>query len=143
MKNAAPDFATASRLVRQVLDTVLQQSLPAGMCLSVNIPALDDGPPRGIRCCPQAAAAITDQYAAKHDNGRTTYQLTGLSPAPELCPGTDLAAVRSGYIAVTPLKFDLTDHDVLARTTEWAWPTPDQSSRDTPAAAPDFTKSLE
>ena len=45
----------------------------------------------------------------EEDTGRKLYRVYGDSPVHDDEPGTDLAAVAAGRIAVTPLHFDLTD----------------------------------
>jgi 5'/3'-nucleotidase len=44
----------------------------------------------------------------EEDTGRKLYRIYGDSPVHDDEPGTDLAAVHAGRIAVTPLHFDLT-----------------------------------
>ena len=36
--------------------------------------------------------------------------------------GTDLRAIGEGYIAVTPLQFDMTNKAQLKDMREWSWP---------------------
>ena len=43
------------------------------------------------------------------DSGRKQYRIYGDAPEHDDVAGTDLAAIASGRIAVTPLHFDLTD----------------------------------
>ena len=43
------------------------------------------------------------------EEGRRRYWIYGTAPGYEDEPGTDLAAVARGRIALTPLHFDLTD----------------------------------
>ena len=35
--------------------------------------------------------------------------------------GTDLTAVNEGYISITPLRYDLTDHGLYKKIEEWDW----------------------
>ena len=46
--------------------------------------------------------------------GRQRFWLT-VRPIEETEEGTDLWAVREGYVSLTPLRLDLTDHAELAR----------------------------
>ncbi|MER3513453.1 MAG: hypothetical protein C4310_02840 [Chloroflexota bacterium] len=51
--------------------------------------------------------------------GRPYYWIAG-EPEDELEEeGTDVWAVRNGYISVTPLHLDLTAHGMLERLREW------------------------
>lgn len=79
--------------------------------------------PRGIRWTAQAA----DQYDGKvvpdkDPMGRDHYWFT-VTRLERHREGTDLWAVDHGYVSVTPLRLDLTDHSELRRITEsMPWP---------------------
>jgi 5'-nucleotidase len=45
--------------------------------------------------------------------GRPHYWFT-VKPIEEVEPGTDRWAMGEGYVSITPLRLDLTDHDALA-----------------------------
>lgn len=118
------DFRRAGRVARAVLDHVLAAEPPPGTCLSVNIPALNGGWPRGVRCCVQAPVNWEEHYRKQEDGvGPTVYWLDGRLPGHTGCPDSDLAAVREGFVAVTPLKPDRTDRAQLQALTTWTWPT--------------------
>jgi 5'/3'-nucleotidase len=70
--------------------------------------------PRGMRWTRQAV----DQYDGKvvpteDPRGRRIYWFT-VAPLERVAEGTDLWAVENGYVSLTPLRLDLTDHDALA-----------------------------
>lgn len=118
------DFRRAGRVARAVLDHILAAEPPPGICLSINIPALNGGWPRGVRCCAQAPVNWEEHYKKQDDGvGQTVYWLDGRLPGHAGCPDSDLAAVREGYVAVTPLKPDRTDRAQLQALATWAWPT--------------------
>ncbi len=118
------DFRRAARIARDVLDRILAAGLAAGQCLSVNIPALGPGRPRGVRCCPQAPVNWEEHYRKKENgSGETIYWLDGRLPECDHCPDTDMAALRDGYVTITPLCADLTDRARLTQIRGWAWPT--------------------
>ena len=117
------DFRRAARVARIVLDHVLAARPPAGICLSVNIPALKTGYPLGVRCCAQAPVNWEEHYEKRTDeHGRAIYWLNGRSPSPADHPGSDMAAVAEGYVAVTPLRCDLTHRAQLQELSRWCWP---------------------
>ena len=118
------DFAKAGLVARMVLDHYLAIGPVPGMCLSVNIPALDKGWPRGVRVAPQAPVNWEEHYVKKVDEqGNAIYWLDGRLPHHGSCPDSDLAAVREGYVSITPLRADLTDRDRFAAVAGWRWPT--------------------
>lgn len=117
------DFHLAGRIAREVLDHILAAAPPPGMCLTVNIPALDKGLPKGVKCCPQAAVNWQEHYQRQVDpQGNTIYWLDGRMPD-DAGPDTDVGALRDGYITITPLRPDLTHESEVATIADWKWPT--------------------
>ncbi len=118
------DFARAGRVARTVVDAILASKPAPGTCLSVNIPGSHRGPVRGIRCCPQASVNWEEHYYKQTDpSGQTVYWLDGRLPDEGADPASDMAALRDGYVTVTPLRPNLTDEPQLAALAHWRWPT--------------------
>ena len=85
--------------------------LPPGTLLNINVPA---GEPDGVEVARLGKRIYRDELelrGATAGGRRAATGSTAPSPATEDEPGTDLAAVAAGRIAVTPLHFDLTDRD--------------------------------
>ncbi len=100
--DAAADFAV--RLARRLLD----QKLPPGTLLNVNVPA---GEARGVRIAPLGKRRYGEVVVEKLDpRGRPYYWIGSSPPSGELADGTDIAAVAEKQISVTPLHLDLTDY---------------------------------
>ncbi len=117
------DFDAAASVARKILDHILAAAPQPGTCLSVNIPALDKGRPRGVRCCRQAPVNWEEHYEKRPDgSGHTIYWLDGRLPDDDGCPDSDLAALRAGYVTITPLRGDLTDQAQLEQVASWPWP---------------------
>jgi 5'-nucleotidase len=117
------DFQKAGRVARLVFEHVIAAQPPPRTCLSVNIPALDRGWPRGVRCCPQAPVNWEEHYEKTIESeARAIYWLNGRLPDHGRCPDSDLAAVRDGFVAITPLRADLTDRQQLDQVSHWSWP---------------------
>ncbi|RMF83799.1 MAG: 5'/3'-nucleotidase SurE [Planctomycetota bacterium] len=118
------DFEQAGRIARMVFRQYAASNPPPGMCLNVNIPALDDGPPRGVKVCAQCTVPMQDRYHRQTDpRGRSVYWLDGALPDRHCAPDTDHEAVSDRYVAITPLRFDLTDAKRLEQVRRWSWPT--------------------
>jgi len=117
------DFERAGRVARNIFERFVSAHPPAGTCLNVNIPALDVGWPRGVRVCPQGVVPMEDKYHKQVDPlGRPIYWLDGTMPSAEQYPNTDLAAIMDRYVALTPLKFEVTDMALMPQVAEWGWP---------------------
>jgi 5'-nucleotidase len=90
--------------------------------INVNFPR----EPRGILWTAQATDRYDGKVVADTDPmGREHFWFT-VVPLDQVREGTDLWAVQQGYVSVTPLRLDLTDHDQLRRVTE-SMPWPDQA----------------
>jgi 5'-nucleotidase len=113
-------FAAAQGWAERVLRPIIESGMAARTLVNVNFPALPAEAVKGVRVAPQG----------RHDYGRLRivprtdprgydYFWFGLAPMVET-PGhmTDLEVVADGYVAVTPLQFDLTHRPSLARLAE-------------------------
>ena len=117
------DFARAARLCRWVLDGLLAGGLGPGGLVTVNLPELSAERPRGVKVVPQSTAAISDEYTrSEATDGRVLFQLTDYYEHGPQSGETDVTALEAGYIAVTPLHSDLTDHAALSRLRQRRWP---------------------
>jgi 5'-nucleotidase len=91
---------------------VLRRLLPLriGDVMNVNIPLLSGGPPRGIRVVPQATSGFHEYYVPHPDAGaEAIFRLAGGAHREEKEPA-DTTALADGYITITPLLPDMTDH---------------------------------
>ncbi|HUU96456.1 MAG TPA: 5'/3'-nucleotidase SurE [Phycisphaerae bacterium] len=117
------DFQRAGKIAREIFERYVAAGPPPGACLNVNIPALDAGWPRGVRVCPQGTVPMNDSYHKQIDpRGRPVFWLDGAMPDREACPDSDVAAVMEGYVVITPLRFDVTDRELLPTVAKWDWP---------------------
>ena len=117
------DFESAGHVARAVFRQYAASTPPPGMCLNVNIPALDDGPPRGVKVCPQCTVPMQDRYHRQTDpRGRHVYWLDGALPERSAAPDSDHEAVTDRYVSITPLRFNLTHVEQLAQVAGWSWP---------------------
>jgi 5'-nucleotidase len=103
-----PDFASLAPWVDRVLEQLLRD--PTLTLVNVNLPPN----PKGI-CWTKVSVRHYDGHVVPmaDPHGRKVYWLT-VGPIEETEEGTDRWAVQQGYVSVTPLRLDLTDHDELA-----------------------------
>jgi len=126
-------FTAAARVARLVAMRALVEGLPPKTLLNVNVPA---GEPRGLRFARLGHRVYSDKIVEHVDpRGRTHYWLGTGEPTWEALDGTDMGAVHDGFVAVTPLHLDLTNHRALAVMTDWA-PALDGQLRRREAAVP-------
>lgn len=108
------DFSHTYDLTRSISAKVLENGLPDGVCLNVNIPHSKDGI-KGVKVCRQTAGQWVEEFKTAEDGAnRKVYWLTGRfenhEPHDE---NTDEWALANGYATIVPTKVDMTDHDSL------------------------------
>ncbi len=117
-----PDFGPAARVAAWVARKILENGLPPGVMLNVNVPALPAGRIAGAKATRQSGAVLEDRYEERHDpRGRRYFWLAAerLS-APDPRDDDDIAALEEGYVSVTPIHYDLTDEAARAELARWA-----------------------
>jgi len=115
--DVATDYKRPAKLARQTIERVLAMSLEAGHVASINIPALKPAQnPLGVKIVRQCTRPWTDTYERRQDpRGRDYFWNSSVFSLGESDEDTDVAALRDGYITITPLEFDLTDHELLRK----------------------------
>jgi 5'-nucleotidase len=107
-------FEVAAGFVAGLVARIEEVPLPAGTLLNVNVPA---GMPDGVEVTSLGKRIYKDELKLQHEEdgppARRRYWIYGSDPGFHDEPGTDLAAVAAGRIAVTPIHFDLTDRPGL------------------------------
>lgn len=124
------DFNIAAQLALQLIEQLRAAGLSGGSLININIPSLDPGMPKGVRVVPQSMLNWEDRFErAEGPQDRRAYWLRGESPSPKPGPDTDLHAVLDGYVAITPLQFDLTHHGELKTLAALDWELPRRTTR--------------
>jgi 5'-nucleotidase len=110
-------FEEAAAVARLLAARVLVEGLPPKTLLNVNVPR---GRPKGLLLTRLGHRVYKGKVTEEVDpRGKTYYWIGGGPPVWEDREDTDIAAVRGGYVSVTPLHLDLTDYDTLRRLTGW------------------------
>jgi 5'-nucleotidase len=100
-------FDVAANFVARLVQRIEDVPLPATTLLNVNVPA---GEPDGVEVTSLGKRIYRDELKLeREEEHRRRYWIYGSDPGFHDEPGTDLAAVHAGRIAVTPIHFDLTD----------------------------------
>ena len=103
------DFEKAAQYCVGILEKLLP--LNAGDVINVNIPPLSKGRPKGIRVVPQSIEGFDEYYIRQTDEqGRAVFQLAFGNHRAEV-PPADTASVIEGFITITALTFDMTNHE--------------------------------
>jgi 5'-nucleotidase len=117
MRNGQADsviWQKAGEHCRAILEALRNRPLAAGELINVNIPFLDDTPPRGVRVCEQSDAEVMDRYVLEESSAaHERYRLGDEYDFHEPHHASDVVLLREGYITVTPLRISLTDREKL------------------------------
>ena len=107
-------FGAAAHFAGEILPTWIEEGLVPDTLLNVNIPGGEPHEVKGIRACRLGSRKYTDVVVRKEDpRGRAYYWIAGHHQAISEEPNTDLVLSADGWITVTPLLVDLTDHRKL------------------------------
>ena len=105
-----PDFEMLKPWVAKVLEMLLD--VPGQRLVNVNLPARS---PRGtVWTCQSVRHYDGKVVPGKDPMGRTHYWFTTI-PVEATEEGTDRWAIEQGFVSMTPITLDLTDHGALQR----------------------------
>lgn len=115
------DFEPSAPFVRSIIENVLLEGIPPGICLNVNIPAVPGEEIKGVRICRQANGFWKEDFEERKDpGGRKYYWLTGsFVNREEAAEDTDEWALRHNYISVVPVNVDMTAHKLIDPLKNW------------------------
>ncbi|HZL37214.1 MAG TPA: 5'/3'-nucleotidase SurE [Tepidisphaeraceae bacterium] len=119
------DYARTASLAMKTIRQSLDAGLRPGQVVSINLPPLHpDENPRGVRVVRQCTQAWVDTYEERQDpRGRRYFWNSSIFTLGNTESDTDVAALRDGYITVTPLQFDLTHYGMLHEWERRQWET--------------------
>ncbi len=115
------NFDAALAYARKIAAAVLREGLPLYTCLNVNIPFGSENEIKGVKVCRQTRGKWQEEFDQRTDpHGRDYYWLTGeyFNAEPD-APDTDEWALKNNYIAIVPLRTDLTDYPTLDNLKNW------------------------
>jgi 5'-nucleotidase len=117
------DYPRAAVFARRAIEQCLAAGLTGGQCVTINVPPTRAGEaPNGIKVVRQCTRAWVDTYEERTDpRGRSYYWNSSVFTLGETESDTDVAALRDGYVTVTPLQFDLTQHLQLREWKDREW----------------------
>lgn len=113
------DFEPMRNKVVEIINHLLIEGLPNGVCLNVNFPKTKEF--AGVKICRMARGAWENECVKRqHPFGSEYFWLGGeyVSYEPE-AEDTDRWALMHNYIAVTPTTIDLTAYEAIERMKSW------------------------
>lgn len=102
------DFAAAAAVTADIVRTLGRDGIPRGTFLNVNVPAMTRDALRGVRVTRQDTRAPIDRFRREAGLDGLTLYLPSWVHLEAAGPGTDIWAVRNGYVSVSVFGFDQT-----------------------------------
>ncbi len=115
------DFTAAGMIAEKVIKNTLENGLPEGICLNVNIPYLPFNEIKGIKICRQAKGLWKEEFVKRVDPHQGVYYwLTGYYlNLEEDSDDTDEYALAGNYASIVPINIDLTAYSAISKLNEW------------------------
>lgn len=111
------DFTESAKIANEVTAKALADGLPTGTLLNVNIPK---GVPKGIRVTKQGFKSARPVISEHIDpRGKLYYWIGEERTGFRAEGGTDFEACEEGFVSVTPMRSDLTNHLVIEELKVW------------------------
>jgi len=119
-------FETAAHFARIIVERLSATPLTLGgraTILNVNVPNLPLGEVKGIKVTRLGNRHRSEAVIKAEDpRGLPVYWVGPAGPSQDAGPGTDFHAISEGYVSVTPLTVDLTNHAALDGLRSWFGP---------------------
>lgn len=103
-----------------IVSTVLEHGIPENTLLNVNIPDPAKSPLRGVKITKLGSRSYRNILnPRKAAANRMNFTINGEEPVWKDDNGTDIAAVRQGYVSITPLMIDTTHYKAIVEMERW------------------------
>ena len=115
------DFEPLRPLIHEIIQRVLHEGLPLGVCLNVNFPLLEESGYKGVRVCRMAKGTWGQEVTkCHHPRGYDYWWMVGsyTNDEPE-AEDTDNWALTHGYVAITPTQIDITAYQAMDKIKSW------------------------
>jgi len=111
------DFTASAKIAGEMVAKALKEKLPDGTLLNINVPK---GEPKGVRVTKQGFKDARPVISEHTDpRGKLYYWIGEERNGFHAEGGTDFEAIDEGYVSVTPMRSDLTNHQAIALLKSW------------------------
>jgi len=116
------NYEDVAAFTEALAQAVLQEGLPRGTFLNVNIPNLPFTAISGTTPSRQGIGRLADRFEKRTDPRNQAYYWSGIdSQVFDGEPDVDGAALEGNHISITPIKCDMTDYEALENLRRWHW----------------------
>lgn len=113
-------YETASRFIVNLLEQVQWNDFKRHTVLNVNVPALAFEDLKGVRVSRLGLHRFKDVFEKREDlRGRPYFWQTGVVVDHGEEDDTDVAAINQGFVAITPIYYDMTHYQYLDTVKNW------------------------
>ena len=113
-------FDTAVSMVYQIIEGMMDNPLPSDTILNINVPDRSIEEIGGIKVTRLGSRYRSDPVVLARDpKDRPVYWIGPAGKGQDADLGTDFNAISNGFVSVTPIKVDLTDHSALDLLENW------------------------
>ncbi|MBM3324967.1 MAG: 5'/3'-nucleotidase SurE [Calditrichaeota bacterium] len=120
-------FGPAARIARKLAVLVARHGLPQDTLLNVNVPDLPEAQLRGIRITRQGRARWKETFEKRVDpRGRMYYWMDGYKIEMDEPSDTDGRALKEGFVAITPVRLDMTHGEFMDELKVWLLELPER-----------------
>ena len=111
------DYGESAKVAKAMTEKALKEGLPKGTLLNINIPK---GVPGGFRITKQGFKDARPEISEHLDpRGKPYYWIGEVRKGFHAEGETDFEAIDSGFVSVTPMRSDLTNHEVIKDLKSW------------------------
>jgi 5'-nucleotidase len=114
------DFRVSVNIAKRLVQAFAQGEFSKDTFLSVNVPPLKPDKIRGVKVAKQAHSKFVEEFVREQNlEKQKVYSLAGEIKLFNMDGSSDEEVIREGYIAITPLKLDSTDYEVMEIVGDW------------------------
>lgn len=118
--NDGKHFDTAVKVVQTLIDQIHGSDLPIDTLLNVNVPDIPWAEIKGLQATRLGHRHKAEPVIkAKDPRGRNIYWVGPPGKEKDEGEGTDFYAIKNGYVSITPIKVDLTQHETVSKVADW------------------------
>lgn len=108
------DFTYAAKFARKMVRLITNNPAINCSAINVNIPCLPAEQIKGVVVVRQGKSNVIETFEKRVDPRENTYYwVSGDSASDSEEKDTDVAALASGFITITPIQYDLTRYDLM------------------------------
>ena len=113
------DEEAIGEIAQRVTAIALDYGMPGGRLLNVNIPDPRISRIKGLRITKLGSRHYENFIEPGRGPLQSHYTIGGQDPVWRADDGSDVAAVRRGYVSLTPMHLDLTDYRAIVDMERW------------------------